>query len=57
MIAQISKAKPINTIIGASVILLKLKMAGLNSFGLSAFHPIIRRNPIIMIIKPIIIKI
>jgi|AACY02.11.fsa_nt_gi hypothetical protein len=46
MIDNIAIIKPEMTIEGANLILLKLNISGLNSFGLSLPPPVINENPI-----------
>jgi hypothetical protein len=52
--ATIMNKKPKREIIGANVILLKLKISGLNI--ISVEEPVIRKKPITTIAKPIAIR-
>jgi len=52
--ATIMNKKPKREIMGASVILLKLKISGLNV--ISVEEPVIRKKPITIMTKPIAIR-
>jgi hypothetical protein len=52
--AQISNTNPKRTMMGARVILRKLKISSLNSSGVGDFPPIISRNPKMIMIKPMV---